>query len=312
MTQLSDLSPEQREVVDTWGKGLAVLAGAGSGKTTTLVMKCLELLKRKPEARLVAVSFTERSASDIREKLSARLQGNLEGHWVMTIHGLCGTILREYPREAGMDGDEKVLTQPEANMLWESAIQALWFDELTPEIEAALHRLLARESRDSLLSLLVRVRDLQSFGVVESLLAPEDPDNAALGLLGRFVFERYDRLKKRRGAIDFNDLERGADRALENLEVQKAFHQRFDLVLVDEFQDTNPLQARILWRFAKPDLSNLCVVGDPKQSIYRFRDADVTVFEDCCAQLSVRINLSWNFRSRPEIIEFANQVCGPL
>src|SRR5690606_31940188 len=79
--------------------------------------------------------------------------------------------------------------------------------------------------------------------------------------------------------------------------------------MVDEFQDTNPVQAEIIWRLARPDLSNLCVVGDPKQSIYRFRDADVSVFEDLCARLPVRQKLTLNFRCRPGILGFTNSVC---
>src|SRR6185437_10890550 len=81
---VGDLSPEQRAVVESWGEGMAVLAGAGSGKTTTLVVKCAELLRKSPGARFAAVSFTERSAGDLREKLSAAL-GSLNGHGVMTI-----------------------------------------------------------------------------------------------------------------------------------------------------------------------------------------------------------------------------------
>ena len=93
--------------------------------------------------------------------------------------------------------------------------------------------------------------------------------------------------------------------------MREAFHRRFDLVLVDEFQDTNPLQARVIERFCRPGYTNLCIVGDPKQSIYRFRDADVSVFEDFCRRLPERHSLTWNFRSRPGIIEYANALCAP-
>jgi superfamily I DNA/RNA helicase len=72
MATFEDLSPEQQRVVSEWGKGLAVMAGAGSGKTTTLVIKCAELLKKNPEAQFAAVSFTEKSASDLRAKLTQR------------------------------------------------------------------------------------------------------------------------------------------------------------------------------------------------------------------------------------------------
>ncbi len=320
MAELSDLSPEQQEVVSHWGQGMAVLAGAGSGKTTTLVIKCVELLKLNPEARFAAVSFTERSASDLRLKLTQRLSalslpaqgqgGVLSRHWVMTIHGLCATIIREFPREAGFDGEETMLSEGEAALLWERATDVIWIeDDLPPEVGAGVERLLTRESRPSVLSLLARVRELFSFGVLAFLDASQDPHERDLGAVGRYVLDRYDRLKRRRGALDFNDLERGADRALEIASVREALQKRFDLVLVDEFQDTNPLQARIILRFVRPDASNLCVVGDPKQSIYRFRDADVTVFEDFCSQLPVNKRLTWNFRSRPGIIEYANVVC---
>lgn len=318
MARLEDLSPEQRLVAESWGKGLAVLAGAGSGKTTTLVVKCAELLKRKPNARFAAVSFTERSASDLRSKLTERLSGAFEGeggalsgHWVMTIHGLCAAIIGEFPREAGYDGDESMLSEGEATVLWERACEGLWFDEVPPEVEAALAALLERESRAEIVRLVSRGRELAPFGALESLERSDDPAAKALAIVSRHVAERFGRLKRRRGAMDFNDLETGADRALENETVRDAFRKRFDLVLVDEFQDTNPLQSRIITRFCKADLSNLCVVGDPKQSIYRFRDADVGVFEEFCSRLPERLSLTWNFRSRPGIIQYANRVCAP-
>ncbi|OFZ53332.1 MAG: hypothetical protein A2428_05710 [Bdellovibrionales bacterium RIFOXYC1_FULL_54_43] len=310
MTEFKDLSPEQQAVVEDWGRGLAVMAGAGCGKTTTLVIKCHELLKRNPEARFAAVSFTERSASDLRTKCSARMP--LRNHWVMTIHGLCAAVIREFPREAGFDGEETMLSEGESQLLWDEAQNPLWIgDDLPGIIDGALERLLARESRDSLMGLLRRAKDLSSFGLLESLREAGDADAKALETVARYVLERYQRFKRRRGALDFNDLEKGADRALEDRVVRARFHDRFDLVLVDEFQDTNPLQARILARFGKPDFSNICVVGDPKQSIYRFRDADVTVFEEFCGRLPARKSLTWNFRSRAGIIEYTNRVCEP-
>ncbi len=306
---LARLSEEQRRVVESWGQGMAVLAGAGSGKTTTLVTKCAELIRIKPEARFAAVSFTEKSARDLKNKLSARDGlADLSRHWVMTIHGLCGSIIKEYPREAGFDGEEAMLTEAESEIIWERAIESLWFEELPDDVFQALELLLERETRTALVGLLKRLRELNSFGVLHYLNTPE---SKPLQILGGYVLERYERLKKRRGAVDFNDLERGADRALEYPEVRADYQKRFDLVLVDEFQDTNPLQAKIILRFVKPEASNLCVVGDPKQSIYRFRDADVSVFEDFCRQLPVRISLTANYRSRPGIIEFTNQLCAP-
>ncbi len=307
-------SPEQQKVIDTWGEGLAVLAGAGSGKTTTLVEKCAQLMRLHPKSRFVAVSFTERSAGDLKSKLFDTLlelqgPGSLQPHWVMTIHGLCAAVIREFPKESGLDGEETILTDSDSQLLWQKVIEGLWMEDLPEEIRTSFERLLDRETRDTLAALLRRVRDLFSFGVLPALSQNEDPIAIALEQVGRYVIEKYERLKRRRGVLDFNDLERAADLALSFPNVRSSYHQRFNLVLVDEFQDTNVLQSQIISRFARPDRSNLCVVGDPKQSIYRFRDADVTVFEEFCSQLPVRQSLTWNFRSRPGIIEFANQLC---
>ena len=90
--------------------------------------------------------------------------------------------------------------------------------------------------------------------------------------------------------------------------MRSSYHRKFDFIVVDEFQDTNAVQARIIRGFTRPDLSNLCVVGDPKQSIYGFREADVTVFNAFRESIAEKKSLTWNYRSRPGIIEFANRV----
>ncbi len=304
------LTDEQEKIAETWGRGLAVSAGAGAGKTTTIVEKCVRLLARNPAAKLDAVSFTEKSAAELRERLTILLPGGLRGHWVTTIHGLCGMILRDCPRAGGFEGEEQMLSPPEQEALWQRAIESLWYSELEGEVGDSLSRLLVRETRQSLVALLARVRDLELSGVLG--LLGSDADSQALAQLSRFVLDRYERFKRRRGGMDFSDLERGADRALEDPTIRESYHRRFELVLVDEFQDTNPVQAKILERFARPDFSNLCVVGDPKQSIYRFRDADVTVFEAFCKRMPERLMLTQNRRSRPGVLEYVNRVCLPV
>lgn len=301
---------EQRAVIENFGKGQAVSAGAGCGKTTTLVGKCLELLRRDSEARFVAVSFTERSVADLQEKISRDIP--LHRHWVTTIHGFCALIARENPREAGLDGEETMLSPEDAEDLWRTAVSRLWFEELPPHVDEAVERLLERESRGALEGLLTRMKSLKSFGAMERLSELEGRDEQAALQVAQYVFEHYERRKRRLGVMDFDDLERAADRALESASVRAGYHTRFNLVLVDEFQDTNPVQARIIARFVRSDRSNLCVVGDPKQSIYRFRDADVTTFREFCASMPLRQSLTWNFRSRPGILNFVNSVCEPI
>lgn len=309
------LSPEQRAVVESWGRGLAVVAGAGCGKTTTLVAKCRALLERQPDARITAVSFTEKSANDLRLKLSEHL--DLRQHRVTTIHGLCTAILREFPDAAGIDGDERVLSAPEARAMWEEAFDAFWSESLPTDLAPVFERLCEEEGREPLFRLLSRVHDLAGFGATDALETSESQRERGLAMLTRWIGARYEKLKASAGALDFHDLEARADYALTDPEVARLLASRIDLILVDEFQDTNPVQARIVERLTRrgPDgapFGNLVVVGDPKQSIYRFRDADVTVFEEFCAKLPERHVLSWNFRSRPGIIQWVNEVCAPV
>jgi ATP-dependent helicase/nuclease subunit A len=306
-------TPEQAEVLASFGQGLAVTAGAGAGKTTTLVEKCVRLLQARPEARICAVSFTERSASDLRDKLSRALRDSpgfdLSRHWITTIHGLCGAILREFPAESGFQGDERVLSELEAGRLWQRAMESLWSEE---DRHSTIQKVLEREAKKGTESLLVRLRELEATGAVEKALASDQADLRAVGEVAARVLARYDRLKKKSSGLDFGDLEKAALRALEHESVRRLLQARFDLVLVDEFQDTNPVQARILWNVIRQDQSNLCVVGDPKQSIYRFRDADVRLFEESCSKLPKQCSLTWNFRSHPEILKAVNRICAPL
>ena len=330
-------------------KGLAVSAGAGAGKTTTLVAKCVKLIEQNPFARFVAVSFTERSAEDLKIKLSESLLDLLSPdqfhqQWIMTIHGLCAAILREFPKEADLEGEESVLSESESQGLWTQALDTLWFNVLPIDVEKSFKALLERESRTSLESLLRRVLELSPSGILKALnlqsqkkpqplsLTPgtsepmsgrgqkqeassyvsSDLATGSLYHVAHYVLDRYDRLKKRLGVLDFQDLEKKAYEALCHFHVRETYTKRFNLILVDEFQDTSFLQAQIIRHFARKDFSNLCVVGDEKQSIYRFRDADVSLFQEFCLDLPLKKSLTWNFRSRPPVIEFVNQVCGPL
>lgn len=309
-------TPEQQRVLDAWGQGMAVTAGAGTGKSTTIVGKCAELLRRNSKARFAAVSFTEKSAADLRSKLTQSLRGeglwrDEAGHWISTVHGLCAQVIRDHPEQAGLGPMPRILDEAEAKRLWDQALQSLWSDQLPDPQAQALEYLLERHRAQAVEALLGRMRALEAQGVVAKLLGTGS-DGEKLAVVGAHVLARFEQLKRRQGGMDFADLERGALAALGHAPVARGFHQRFDLVLVDEFQDTNPVQCEIVRRFAKPAGENLCVVGDPKQSIYRFRDADVASFEAFRRELPLQAELSVNRRSRPEILAWTNRVFAPL
>ena len=311
-------TPEQKAIIESFGKGQAVVAGAGCGKTTTLVAKCLALIALKPNAKFCAVSFTEKSVRDLKDSLAngflkAGIYEKRHAHWVKTIHGLCSTIIQEFPTAAGLQGGERILVEEESARLWQKSLNLLWSQNENEAITNAIVRLLAIYSKSTLENLFQKLRSLKSFGVDDmiekSFHRPEVQD---LWICFESIYQRYHHYKTRDGALDFNDLELYALKALENETVRRYYHDRFELVLVDEYQDTNPIQGKILEFFAKPSYQNLCVVGDPKQSIYRFRDADVTVFQELTEKLPLKHLLDTNYRSKPEIIEFVNQVCDPV
>ncbi|MBI3534869.1 MAG: UvrD-helicase domain-containing protein [Deltaproteobacteria bacterium] len=310
---MKEFTHEQIEIIESSG-GCAVLAGAGTGKTTTLVSKCIALLNKNPNAKILAVSFTEKSAKDLEEKLIFNLLQNSassrDEHWIMTIHGFCGAILKEYPMSVGLNGTEQILSAFESKALWDESFRSLFWDLNLPAIvERALDFFMELESTESLFGLLTRVRELQCFGVFEFFNTTNNPANKHLDVLAKYCISRYQKTKNRMGVLDFYDLEIKAHDVLKDEKIRKSYQSRFDFILVDEFQDTNPTQAELIWKIAKPWLSNLCVVGDPKQSIYRFRDADVSVFEEYCQKLPLQLTLSNNFRSQSEILELINSSC---
>lgn len=318
------MNEQQLEIIRSFGVGQAVIAGAGCGKTTTLVAKCITLLRERPKARFCAVSFTEKSVRDLKDSLkkgfqdegkdAVFLQEMSRHHWIKTIHGLCSSIIQEFPLEAGLHGGERIILQDEAETLWERSLYLLWTRNENKEVSAAVDRLLKRYSKSMLESNFKQLRSLISFGVSvwmeKAMVGREELQD--LWFVFHSVYDRFQQWKMKAGALDFNDLERFARIALDDPRVRNHYHERFDLVLVDEFQDTNPIQGEILEKLVKPGLQNLCIVGDPKQSIYRFRDADVSVFQDLAMKVPKKHLLDINYRSVPEIIQFVNRVCAPV
>jgi ATP-dependent exoDNAse (exonuclease V) beta subunit len=306
-------SDQQLKAIHTWNQGVAILAGAGCGKTTTLVGKCLELLKRNPDAKICAISFTEKSTSDIKEKLGIELLnqglGELRNHWVHTIHGFCARLIREFPDAVALDGEEKILSELEARKLWEESLDRLWQKNIPESIDSSLQPILESEGVSGTIDLLSRVWELNNFGVMKHLKDSSDFNCRCLYEVSNWVIGLYQQKKQRMGVLDYDDLERLALMILNQSQYRKEIQSRFDLVLIDEFQDTNSIQCQIAELVAKPSYSNLVIVGDPKQSIYRFRDADVSLFYEFVKKMPVQVELSENYRSSPKIIEFINQAC---
>jgi ATP-dependent helicase/nuclease subunit A len=327
---------EQQQAVARRAEPLLVSAAAGSGKTSVLVERFVRAVCDDDVApgRILAITFTERAAGELRERVRARLlelgerqaARDTEAAFVGTFHGFCARLLRAHPLAGELDPDFAVLDEGLAGRLreraFQEAVRELLSSDRTERAGAPLD-VLAAYGIDRVRTMVEQAYlELRSTGqrlprLPAQTLAPDadadDADAAAVcgvldELLGLFGLA-YERRKRARAAVDFDDLELLAQQLLERHEqVRSSWSERFELLMVDEFQDTNPRQLAILRAL---DRGNLFTVGDEFQSIYGFRHADVGLFRARRAELAERggsLALTRNFRSRTALLDVVNAV----
>ncbi len=336
---------EQTEALER--KGFVFIeASAGTGKTTVIVEKIrLFLAERLAQGdlphqaveRFSAISFTDKSAQELASRVGAALVAdNTMGprlaaqaiRQIGTIHGFCRRILSDFPLEAGISPMAELLDERQTETLREEVFEEFF---LHPPVAAqkALQELFVFFPRKKIENLLRQIlgkrllfqKELAQYRAWASGEIEKPGDFAApggerfpLGLVIQLsdAFQDFFTIAKRqREVLDFNDLESLALQVLDLPQVQEFYRERFSLLLVDEFQDTNTVQREILEKIARPGWSNLFVVGDAKQSIYRFRAADVSVFQGLRQEAERSGNLVTlfrNYRSRKELVQAANQI----
>ncbi len=338
------LTHEQEQAVARRREPLLLAAGAGSGKTSVLVERFVRAVLQDGLScgRILAITFTERAAGELRERVRERFltlgereaARDTEAAFVSTFHGFCARLLRTHPLLAGLDPDFTILDEGLARRMRERGfgialadflagepgeavdlVAAYGADRVRAMVQGVYAELRSRGQRRPRLPSsrlpLARMSVPTSQGAADEADADADGARAA-ALLDELVggFGRsYEELKRRRGAVDFDDLELLARELLETQEsVRGAWSERFELLMVDEFQDTNPRQLAILGALER---GNLFTVGDELQSIYGFRDADVGLFRARRAELAERggcLQLTGNFRSRPPLLDVVNAV----
>ena len=291
MLDLSRLNPQQRKaVLETEGPVL-VLAGAGSGKTRVIAHRVVHLLERGVPARaILAVTFTNKAAAEMRERI-AQLSGNRErsrGLTVATFHAFGVRVLREQRARLGL---------PERFAIFDAADQESLVKRLLREVKLDDRRF----DPGRVLAILSRLRTSGEAG------HPDDEyERIAAELL-----PRYELGLRTMGAVDFDDLLLLPLRLFEEREVLEQYQQRYRYLLVDEYQDTNAAQLRLLAALAGLR-RNLCVVGDDDQSIYAWRGAQVRniLGFDASFPGAAEIFLEQNYRSTGAILDAANAVIG--
>jgi DNA helicase-2/ATP-dependent DNA helicase PcrA len=306
---LEDLNEPQREAV-THGEGpLLILAGAGSGKTRVLTHRIAYLIytDQAQAGEILAITFTNKAAKEMSERVRRLLGRDTRGMWLMTFHAACARILRAEAARLGYTRQFTIYDQADSRRLAKRSAEALGVDlkRYTPaalqnQISAAKNRLLAAsEYRETIAS------------PFEEMVAD--------------VYDIYERDLHRMNAMDFDDLLFRTVNLLELFEdVRERYVSTFRHVLVDEYQDTNHAQYRLLQllvgggrqapargqRTSLPGHRNLAVVGDDSQSVYGFRGADVRnilEFQDDFPDARV-VKLEQNYRSTGTILEAANAV----
>ncbi len=290
---LAGLNEPQRQAVLHDQGPLLLLAGAGSGKTRALTHRVAYLIRERgvPAWRIMAVTFTNKAAAEMRERLEALLDGG-EAPWVATFHASCVRILRQ---EIGQLGFSKDFT------IYDDQDQLRLLRELLKEQGIAERSLKPRAAAAFIDS--AKNRGLSPEQLVE--LRPDERQLAELYAL-------YQQRLKAANAVDFGDLLLLTLRLFEeHPEVRRRWQERFEHVLIDEFQDTNRVQYRLVQLLVGPE-ANLCVVGDDDQSIYRWRGAEVgniLGFDNEFPNAEI-IRLEQNYRSSQTILQAAGAVVG--
>jgi ATP-dependent exoDNAse (exonuclease V) beta subunit len=328
----SALTVEQEQAVARRRGPLLLAAGAGSGKTSVLVERFVRAVCEDGIApgRILAITFTERAAAELRARVRARLleldereaARDTEGAPIGTFHGFCARLLRIHALTAGLDPEFAILDETGAERLRRLAFRRALAALLAGERREETVDLLAAYSADRVRRMVLGVyAEQRSRGASLPALPrpdrPEPPQPEALracALLGELLTELgcgYAELKRARSALDFDDLELCARDLLAHHEgVRRSWAERIELLMVDEFQDTNRRQLALLELLER---ENLFTVGDELQSIYGFRHAEVEIFRERHHRLRAEgaaIVLAHNFRSRPPLIAAVNSVFG--
>src|SRR3954453_632943 len=290
----ADLNPAQREAVLTTEGPLLVIAGAGSGKTRVLTYRVAHLLNAcgvQPN-EILAITFTNKAAGEMRDRLEHLLGPLARAIWILTFHAACGRILR---REAPRLGYRSNFT------IYDSADQVRLTKACLEELEKDPKRFPPRGIH------------AQISTAKNQLATPAAHAERVASFYDQTVAETYDLYQRRlfaSNAVDFDDLLMLTVQVLEGFpEARERWQKAFRYVLVDEYQDTNHAQYRLLQLLAEKH-RNVCAVGDPDQSIYSFRGADIRnilEFERDFGETKT-VALEQNYRSTNTILQAANAV----
>ncbi len=295
ISMFDNLNSMQREAVFHTEGPLLILAGAGSGKTRALTHRAVYMIEEKGvnPYHIMAITFTNKAAQEMRERIDKLVGYGSESIWVSTFHAACVRILRRYIDRLGYDNHFTIYDTDDQKSLMKDICKRLQIDTKIYKEKAFLG--VISSAKDELIS----------------------PEEFALRAAGDFAKERqaavyreYQAALRKNNALDFDDLiVKTVELFLHDAEVLNSYQERFRYIMVDEYQDTNTAQFELV-RLLAAKYRNLCVVGDDDQSIYKFRGANIRNilnFEEIYPDAKV-IKLEQNYRSTQNILNAANFV----
>lgn len=285
---------QKRAVMHTEGP-LLVLAGAGSGKTRVLTHRIAYLIEEKGVNpwNILAITFTNKAAGEMRERVNKIVGAGAEMIWVSTFHSACVRILRRHIDNIGFGTNFTIYDADDQKTVMRDLCRRMDIDTRIYKERALLNRISSFKDR---------------------LISPEEAYREAAGEYGQMkvadVYGMYQETLKKNNALDFDDLIVKTIELFKKCpDVLENYQERFKYVMVDEYQDTNTAQFHLV-RLLAGGYNNLCVVGDDDQSIYKFRGANIEnilKFEEAFANAAV-IKLEQNYRSTSNILNAANGV----
>ncbi len=292
---MADLNDKQNEGVRQTEGPVLLLAGAGSGKTRVLTHRIAHLIENEGvnPYNILAITFTNKAAQEMRERVDAIVSYGAEQVWVSTFHSLCVRILRRYIKNLDYDTNFTIYDSDDQKSLIKQCLKKLNMDpKQYPE--------------KMMMSEISKAK--------ERFVAPSEYDREASGQYRKMqiakVYTEYQERLKQNNALDFDDLLYKAVELFQfHPEILDNYQERFRYIMVDEYQDTNHIQFLLIKQLASK-YRNLCVVGDDDQSIYKFRGANIyniLNFEQEYSEAKV-IKLEQNYRSSGNILKAANGV----
>jgi DNA helicase-2/ATP-dependent DNA helicase PcrA len=294
---LQGLNKEQKEAALHITGPLLIVAGAGAGKTKTITHRIVNLIKNGvPPEKILAVTFTNKAAKEMRERVIAEIQKNAKGQntipFVSTFHSLGVYIIKENARLLGLTRYFTILDEGDATGIIKDIMKSLGIDPKQYDPKK-IKNIISREK-----------------GKFIHLAEYTEGENNTMGRIVAQVWNLYEKQKMKENSLDFDDLLLKATKLLkENKEIREIYQEKWEYIHIDEYQDTNEVQY-LMSKLLSEKTKNICVVGDADQNIYSWRGANlknILNFEKDYPNAKI-ILLEQNYRSTKNILEAANEV----